>query len=119
MKPLPTVAPSCSLSDVELREQVARYRVVGAGAEVLDWTARSRAIRIARSVPDPLLKRVVEVERRCCPFFELSWDRPSRCLTISVLASDQEPALDALTYALGLTESAPASADSPPLTTRR
>jgi hypothetical protein len=102
VEPLPTVAPSCSLSDLELREQLARYRVVGDGAEMLEWTDRRRAIRVAGSVPEPLLERVVDVERQCCPFFELSWDRASRCLTISVSAVDQEPALDALTYALGL-----------------
>jgi hypothetical protein len=93
---LPIVAPSCSLSEVELREQLARYRVVGDGAKVLEWSARRRA------VPEPLVERLVEVERQCCPLFELSWDSESRRLTISVSATEQEPALDAITYALGL-----------------
>jgi hypothetical protein len=91
------------LSDPELREQLARYRAVGDGAEILEWTARRRAIRVAGSVPEPVVEKVVEVERQCCPFFELSWERAARRLTISVSASDQEPALDGLTYALGLT----------------
>lgn len=102
MQPLPMVAPSCSLSDPELRDQLARYRVVGDGAEVLERSARRLAIALDESTPEQLVQRVLEVERECCPFFELSWDRPSRCLTISVSAVDREPALDAICDALGL-----------------
>jgi hypothetical protein len=106
MKPLRMAASSCSLNDPELREQLARYRVVGESAEVLEWSARRRLIRVASSVPEPLIERLVEVERNCCPFFELSWDRESACLAISISATDQEPALDAVTYALGLVQPA-------------
>jgi hypothetical protein len=118
VEPLPIVAPSCSLSDLELRAQLARYRVIGDGAEVLEWSARRRAIRLARSVPEPVVERVVEVERQCCPFFGLSWDRASRRLTISVTARDQEPALDALAHALGLAQPASVLAERPGLTAR-
>ena len=77
MEPLPIAAPSCALSDPELREQLRRYRVVGDGAEVLEWTARRRTIRVAQSVPEPVIERVMQVE---------------------------EPALDALTQALGVAQ---------------
>ncbi len=102
--PLPVIAYSCSLTYAELGEQRARYRTVGNRAEVVEWTARRRAVRVAASVPEALIERVIEVERQCCPFFELSWDPGARRLTVSVSEADQEPALDALTYALGVTQ---------------
>jgi hypothetical protein len=100
------VALSCSLSELELGEQLARYRVVGEGAEVLGWGRRRLAIRVAESVPESLVERLVEVERDCCPFFELSWDLWSRCLAISVSERDQEPALDAIGHVLGMVDPA-------------
>jgi hypothetical protein len=118
MEPLRMAALSCSLSDPELREQLARYRVVGDSAEVLEWSAQRRLIRVTRSVPEPIVERLVEVERECCPFFQLSWDGPSRSLLISVSATDQAPALDAVSYALGLAQPAPESAQSPGSTAR-
>ncbi len=100
------VAPSCSLSEPELRKQFARYRAAGEGAEVIEWAGRRRVIRVARAVPESLIDTLVEVERACCPFYELTWDGASRCLTIGVAARDHEPALDAIGYALGVTDAA-------------
>lgn len=104
MEPLRMAAPLCSLSDPELREQLARYpscrRICGSpGVE--------RVIRVTRSVPGPLVEKLVQVERQCCPFFQLSWDGPSRYLLISVSATGQAPALDAVTYALGARAAGP------------
>jgi len=98
---------------------LGRYRVVGDGAEVLEWTAQRRTVRLAKSVPESLIERVMQVERECCPFFVLSWDRASRRLTLSVTAIDQEPALDALTHALGVAQPLSHPAHRPPLTTPR
>ncbi len=95
---------SCSLTDGELRQQLDRYRVAGAGAEVVAWGRRRRLIRIASGVPESLVDRLVEVERACCPFFELTWDSASRCLTISVSSSREEPALEAIVHALGVVD---------------
>jgi len=100
--PLPVVPPSCSLDDAELREQLGRYRVVGDAAEVLEWDKRRRVIRVAASVPASLVERLVEVERACCPFFELSWEPHDRRLMVSVSDSEHEPALDAIGDALGV-----------------
>lgn len=92
--------PACSLDDVELREQLARYRAAAEGGEVIERDARRRVLRVAAAVPEPLIERLIEVERRCCPFFELTWDRTSRCLTIEVSAAEDESALDAIALAL-------------------
>lgn len=102
MEQLPIAAPSCSLTDAELGEQVARYRAIGDGAKVLEWSDRRRSLHLAESVPERLVQRTLEIERECCPFYELLWDGASRRLTISVAASGQEPALDAICHALGL-----------------
>ena len=92
---------ACSLNDVELAQQLARYREAGDGAEVIERDERRRVIRVATAVPESLIDRLIEVERGCCPFFELSWDRVSRRLTIEVSAAEHEPALDAIGFALG------------------
>jgi hypothetical protein len=63
-------------------------------------------IRVARVVPESLVETLIEVERGCCPFYELTWDRATRSLSIAVSASDHEPALDAIGHALGVTEPA-------------
>ena len=68
---------------------------------------RRLVVRVADAVPDSAIGELVEVERACCPFFDLTWDRASRCLEVSVSAGQHEPALDAIRYALGMAEPAP------------
>ena len=104
MESLPVLAPSCPLDSAELRAQLGRYRAVGESAEVIEWEKHRRVIRVAREVPASTVDKLVEVERACCSFFALTWDRTSRCLTISVSASDYESALDAIGFALGVVE---------------
>ena len=95
------VAPSCSLSEAELAEQLSRYRAAGRSAEVVERGRRRRVICVAAEVPETLIHRLIEVERGCCPFFELAWDRESRRLTVEVPDSEHEPALEAIVSALG------------------
>ncbi|MGZ4180763.1 MAG: hypothetical protein ACXVUL_08795 [Solirubrobacteraceae bacterium] len=95
------VAASCSLNEAELAEQLARYRAAGQSAEVIERERRRRVIRVAAEVPESLICRLIEVERGCCPFFDLAWDRESRRLTVEVPDSDHEPALEAIVSALG------------------
>jgi hypothetical protein len=104
MKPLPMVPASCSLSQPELREQLARYRAVGQGTEVIERTLRRLAVRVGEVASDDLVERLVAVERGCCPFFDLSWEPEQRRLAISVSESSEEPALDAIAFALGVDE---------------
>jgi hypothetical protein len=97
----PIVAQSCSLSEAELADQLARYRAAGRSAEVIERGRRRRVIRVAAEVPESLIRRLIEVEQGCCPFFELAWDPESRCLAVEVPDSDHEPALEAIASALG------------------
>jgi hypothetical protein len=96
-----TVIPACSLSAGELGHQLARYRAAGQSAEVIERGRRRRVIRVSSAVPESLILRLIEVERGCCPFFELAWDEESRRLTVEVPNGDYEPALAAIVSALG------------------
>lgn len=93
--------PYCSLNEGELREQLGRYASAGRRAEVLEQTQRRRVIRVGSEVPESLILRLIEVERGCCPFFEMAWDGASRRLAIEVKDTDHEPALAAIAFALG------------------
>jgi hypothetical protein len=93
--------PSCSLNEAELAEQLARCTSAGRGAEVLERERRRRVIRVGSAVPESLIHRLIEIERGCCPFFEMAWDGASRRLAIEVHDSDHEPALEAIVSALG------------------
>jgi hypothetical protein len=96
------MAPAaCSLHGAELRAQLARYRAVGAGADLVERSRQRLVIRVGDPISDLVVKGLVAVERRCCPFFDLSWEQRRRRLAISVSRPDQEPALDAIAYALG------------------
>jgi hypothetical protein len=91
----------CSLSEAGLREQLAGYASAGQGAVVLERERRRWVVRISSDVPESLILRLIEVERGCCPFFDLAWDGASRRLAIEVSDADHEPALEAIVSALG------------------
>jgi quercetin dioxygenase-like cupin family protein len=99
---LPAVPSSCSLDQIGLRALRERYRAAGAGATIVEWSARRIVIRVADEVVDKLVQEAVAVERACCPFFELAWEPGQRRLTVAVLRAEEEPALDAIAHALGL-----------------
>ncbi len=94
---------SCSLDEAGLDAQLARYRAVGAGAEmhVLAGDDRRVLVRVSDRVPDRLVDELVAVERGCCPFFELDWQPEGRRLTVAVTSARHVPALDAILRALG------------------
>jgi hypothetical protein len=95
------MAPSCSLDADGLRRQRERYRQIGDGAVVLERTAR----RIAVEVPAAgagLVPELIQVESECCPFFGLDWEPGDRRFSISVASERDEPALEAIAFALGL-----------------
>jgi hypothetical protein len=50
---------------------------------------------------EALLAKLIEVERECCPFFELRYDASRRVFTVAVLEPAHAPALDAIAHALG------------------
>jgi hypothetical protein len=103
--PLPileTGAPiSCSLDREALAAQLGRYREIGSA---VGETRRSRlalTMRLAPSVSAELVEETLAVERTCCPFFDLSFDREGRILRIAVAEETHAPALEAIAEALG------------------
>jgi hypothetical protein len=95
---LPVVS-SCSLDEKGLRAQRERYRSAGRGAIMLQRTSRSLVVEVGERGTG-VVPELVDVERECCPFFDLDWDPRTRRLSISVSERDQEPALDAIEFAL-------------------
>ena len=101
MDPLP-IAPSCALDEAGLRSQYERYRQVGAGARVVEWTSRRLEVALDERVDPRIVDELLAVERECCPFFGLGWEPDTRRLTVSVSHPEHEHALDAIAFALDL-----------------
>lgn len=93
---------SCRLDRAGLESQSARWRAIGRGAQVIERSPRNLCVRIGSEVASPLVSEVVAVESECCPFFELVWEPADRRLQIGVGEPEQQPALEAISFALGL-----------------
>jgi hypothetical protein len=101
MQPLPMALSSCSLDQASLDEQLARYRAVGEGAVWVSRGDTSIALSLSERVPDDLVRELIAVENRCCPFFTLDWEPARRRLAIAVQAPEHAGALEAIVLALG------------------
>lgn len=102
MDSLPVVPMSCSLDEAGLTQQVQRYRAAGAGATVTERTPNLIEIEVG-GAQDETIAELVAIERECCPFYRLDYDRRTRRLTIAV-EDEYRPALEAVAYALGLSD---------------
>jgi SAM-dependent methyltransferase len=100
-KPQAAASAGCSLSEHGLRDQLARYKSLGARGRLIERANDRLAIEIPRGVDAGEIEDLMAVERDCCPFFELTWDPSERLLRISVGEQEHEPALDAIATALG------------------
>ncbi len=102
MDSLPLAPAACALDKSGLQAQLARYRAAGEGAIRLERTPRRLVIRVGDQAADEDIAEMIGVERGCCPFFTLEWAPRERVLAISVARPEEEPALDAIAFALGL-----------------
>jgi hypothetical protein len=109
MDPLP-MAPSCALDETGLRVQYERYRQAGKDARLADRTRRRLVVDLDKQMDPKLVDELVAVERKCCPFFELRWEAKRRRLTVSVSRAEDEPALEAIAFALDLAKCASGAA---------
>jgi hypothetical protein len=94
------MAPSCSLDEVDARLQLGRYRRVGQGARLVGRSRRRLVVDLERSVDVQLVEEAIATERDCCPFFTLEWEPDRLRLSVSVSETANEPALDAIAFAL-------------------
>jgi hypothetical protein len=101
MDPLP-IAPSCALDEAGMRSQLERYRHAGTGARLVEQTRRRLVVDLDRQIDTRRVDELVAIERECCPFVELRWEPNRRRLTVSVSRAGDEPALDAIAFALDL-----------------
>lgn len=91
----------CRLDLPDLREQHERYRTLGRSVEHAERVPGALTVRFADDVDQTLLGRTLEIERGCCAFFTIHHDRARRSIRVGVDHPDQDPALDALAFALG------------------
>jgi hypothetical protein len=96
------MAPSCALDEAGLLLQLERYRSAGGGARVIERSGRRLVVELDERTDGELVEEAVAVERECCPFFSLDWAPACRRLTVSVSHVEDEPALSAIAFALGL-----------------
>lgn len=96
------MAPSCGLDETGLRAQYERYQTAAVGARLVERSGRRLVIDLDPHVDTDLIERTIAIERECCPFFELTWDPSQRRLAVAVSQREQQPALDAIAFALGV-----------------
>jgi hypothetical protein len=90
----------CELDGAGLAAQRDRYARLAAAVDGLDRRPGQLVVRFGPDVDTTLVEETLAVERSCCPFFRLAFDASARRLEIRVDRSDEDPALDALQFAL-------------------
>lgn len=90
----------CRLDLAGLRGQRDRYRALARHVTAVDRCPAALEVRFGPGLDDRLLDETLRVERECCPFFRLDYDPVDRTLSVSVEHAGQEPALEAIGYAL-------------------
>jgi hypothetical protein len=94
--------PSCALDQAGVDEQRARYARLAPNVTGLKREAEAVSIEFRENFDRRMLDQALEVERKCCPFFQFELDEPSRRLRITVRKPEQVQALDAMAYAFGV-----------------
>jgi hypothetical protein len=93
-------ATACSLDADELAAQLERYRAIGRLAAAVEHKPGRVVVRLADDPPSALIERALDVERGCCPFFEIAYDPVTRRLALSADHPDGRPGFDAIAHAL-------------------
>lgn len=73
---------------------------------MIERSRRRVVIALPEATDLKLVSETVAIERECCPFFAVSWDRNARHLAFAVSRIADEPALEAIVFSLGLADSA-------------
>jgi hypothetical protein len=97
MKDLPL---ACSLDETGMAAQRARYAVVARHLVSLAHGDRALKARLDETLDGAVLRELIDVERECCPFFEIGYDATERVLSVSVSTEEHAPALQAIAHSL-------------------
>ena len=90
----------CGLSEAGFGSQLRRYRRLSEHVTSLERTSGKVIAEFSVDLPPGLLENTLEVERRCCPFVEATYEPAPARLTLAVQTIDQDPRLDSLFRAL-------------------
>ena len=88
--------PSCAITEEELRDQRSRQARLAPGVADSRREADALVIEFAPGFDREALDGILEVERRCCPFFRFDLDDRERRLRVTVDDPANAQALDAL-----------------------
>jgi hypothetical protein len=91
---------ACRLDPKGQRQQRDRYRAIGKHLDRLEREPERLTAWLGTEVDLALVQETIDVERDCCPFYEIGFDSSERRLSLSVASPDQDPALDAIRFAL-------------------
>ena len=92
--------PACTMGAAERAVQLERYRALGRHAAEVEHEPGRVVVRFLDDPPIDLLDRALEVERGCCPFFDIQYEPVDRRLVIAFEDSDRDRELDAIAHAL-------------------
>jgi hypothetical protein len=93
---LPVAPAACSLDAEGMAEQGARWDALLPAVTRIARSPRQVVAEFGPELDEGLLLEAVEVERGCCPFFDIDWDRDVRRLRFAVSEREHEPALEAV-----------------------
>lgn len=93
---LPLVAQSCTLEPPQLHDQLERYRRLSRHVIRLQREPGALVAQFSEDLPAGLVEQTVEIERGCCSFLSIFYDRLNRRLTITADAENRDATLDAL-----------------------
>jgi hypothetical protein len=88
--------PSCALDRQGLEAQRARHRRLAPSVLNVAREEDLLVVDFAAGFDRHALDELIAVERRCCPFFSLSFDEGSRRLAVGVRDPEAAAALDAI-----------------------
>jgi SAM-dependent methyltransferase len=100
-KPAPAMtAAACILDAGERAAQLERYSALARHAAEVKHEPGCVVVRFFDDPPTTLLERTLEVERGCCPFFDIEYEPVGRRLVIALEDPDRDRELDAIAHAL-------------------
>jgi hypothetical protein len=96
-----TVVPSCAADDDELARQAERQAELAPSVSRCEREGDAVVVEFETPFARRALEDLIEVERRCCPFFVFDFDEKRRRLEVRVRDRAQLPALNAIAALLG------------------